>query len=334
MLSELVVSYLFLGGCGAGGCLVVAALSLLIAREDLRPALASRFASCSGALYRKFVSPILMASLGALVLGSICLFADLGQPGRIFLLLFSGVVTHLTVGAWALVLCFLVGAFLVLVWQGVVPAGVAGFRVANGLLVAVSLVVALYTGLLLSSVAAVPLWHSGWLAVLFLVSAISCGIALASGVSVFSEGGRHFANAIARLAKLDMIVIVAEAVVVALWLLLPAFSGETVSAQAGGISFAVLTTGALAPLFWMGFCGIGLALPLVVDGASAHASVEGSAGMAFDNGVAVRHVANPAAMRIGLLVSAIAVLIGGYLLRYLVVASAVAPVSLLAPGLL
>ena len=333
MLSELVVSYLFLGGCGAGGCLVVAALSLLIAREDLRPALASRFASCAGALYRKFVSPILMASLGALALGSICLFADLGQPGRIFLLLFSGVVTHLTVGAWALVLCFLVGAFLVLVWQGVVPVTAMAFRIVNGLLAALSLVVALYTGLLLSSVAAVPVWHSGWLAVLFLVSAISCGIALMGGVSALSEGGRCFTRALRRLAKLDMVVIVVEAVVVALWLLLPAFSGETVSAQAGDASFAALTAGALAPLFWAGFCGLGLALPFVVEGASTFGLALPSRGGA-PRATSAQQAESPAAMRIGLLVSAIAVLIGGYLLRYLVVASAVAPVSLLAPGLL
>lgn len=333
MLSELVVGYLFLGGCGAGGCLAAAALSLLIAGEDLQPALASRFASRTGVLYRKFISPILMVSLGALVLGSICLFADLGQPGLIFLLLFSGIITHLTVGAWALVLCFLIGSFLVLVWQGVAPAGAVGFRVANGLLVAVSLVVALYTGLLLSSVSAVPLWHSGWLAALFLTSAISCGIALAAGISVLTEGGRCFVRALQRLAKLDMVVIVTEAVVVALWLLLPAFSGETISAQAGDMSFAALTTGELAPLFWAGFCGLGLALPFVVEGISAFR-------MAFPSRDAVPHAAvvqqsgSLVAMRVGLLVSAVAVLVGGYLLRYLVVAAAVAPVSLLAPGLL
>lgn len=333
MLSELVVGYLFLGGCGAGGCLAAAALSLLIAGEDLQPALASRFASRTGALYRKFISPILMVSLGALVLGSICLFADLGQPGLIFLLLFSGIITHLTVGAWALVLCFLIGSFLVLVWQGVAPAGAVGFRVANGLLVAVSLVVALYTGLLLSSVSAVPLWHSGWLAALFLASAISCGIALAAGISVLTEGGRCFVRALQRLAKLDMVVIVAEAVVVALWLLLPAFSGETISAQAGDMSFAALTTGALAPLFWAGFCGLGLALPFAVEGISAFRMAFPSRG-AVPHAAVVQQSGSLVAMRVGLLVSAVAVLVGGYLLRYLVVAAAVAPVSLLAPGLL
>lgn len=333
MLSELVVGYLFLGGCGAGGCLVVAVLSLLIAGEDLQPALVSRFASRGGVLYRKFIMPILMASLGALVLGSICLFADLGQPGRLFLLLFSGVVTHLTVGAWALMVCFLAGAFLVLVWQGVVPVGVLGFRIASGLLAAVSLVVALYTGLLLSSVAAVPVWHSGWLAVLFLTSAISCGIALAGGVSALSEGARPFTRALERFAKLDMVVIAAEAVVLALWLLLPAFSGETVSAQAGDASFAALITGALAPLFWVGFCGLGLALPLVVEGVFAFRTTS-PLGDSGSHAMVARQAGSFAATRIGLLVSAIAVLIGGYLLRYLVVAAAVAPVSLLAPGLL
>lgn len=333
MLSELVVGYLFLGGCGAGGCLVAAILSLLIAGEDLRPALESRFASCAGSLYRKFVLPILVASLGALLLGVVCLFADLGQPGRILLLLFSGVVTHLTVGAWSIVVCFLTGAFLVLAWEGVVPAGVACFRIANGLLVAVSLVVAIYTGLLLSSVAAVPAWNSGWLAVLFLISAISCGIALASGVSVLSEGGRCFARALGRLAKLDMAVIVVEAAVVALWLLVPAFSGETVSAQAGDASFAALTAGALAPLFWVGFCGLGLVLPFVVEVASTLRMTLPSRGGA-PHAVNTQQAGSLAAMRTGLLVSAIAVLVGGYLLRYLVVAAAIAPVSLLAPGIL
>lgn len=187
MFSELAVGYLFLGGAGAGGCAVAALLSLLIGRDDLTSALQAQFRSGEGRLFRAFLSPLLVASLGALLVGVACLLADLGQPARLLLLAFSGKITHLTVGAWALVLCAADAALLLLVWRGAARITAALFRAANGLLLALALVVALYTGLLLSSMTAVPLWSGAALPALFLVSALSCGLALAAGLASVTE---------------------------------------------------------------------------------------------------------------------------------------------------
>ena len=325
MFSELAVGYLFLGGAGAGGCSVAALLSLLIARDDLAPALQAQFRSGEGRLFRGLFSPLLVASLGALLLGVACLLADLGQPARVLLLAFSEKATYLTVGAWALVLCAATAAFLLLVWRGAVRATVATFRVANGLLMALSLVVALYTGLLLSSMTAVPLWSGAALPVLFLVSALSCGLALATGLAAVSETARTFATTLHRLQTADMVVIALEAALVAAWLTGVPAADVTATAQAAAASAAQLLSGPLAPAFWGGFVAIGLAVPFCVE---ATAAAAWSARPAASGAITLRR---ETWRRAALAIASLSVLAGGFLLRYLVVTAALQPISVVAP---
>lgn len=327
MFSQLAVGYLFLGGTGAGGCAVCALLALLVGQPDLAPALESRFRSAEGRLYRSFFSPLLVSSVGALLLGIVCLLADLGQPGRVLLLAFSGKITYLTIGAWALVLCVAVAAFLLVVWRGAVSVPSLIFRAANCLLLVFALVVALYTGLLLSGMSAVPLWNSGVLAALFLASALSCGLALAAGLSAVSEAARTFASTLRMVQIFDVAVIIGEAALVVWWLATVPAAGATPTAHVATASTALLLKGGLAPLFWGGFVAIGLALPLCVEAASVAISGRGC----FSATSCRTTFRRETWRRVSLVVAAVAVLAGGFLLRYLVVAAALQPITALVP---
>ena len=86
MFSELVVAYLFLGGTGAGACAVMAVAGLLVDGDQLRLCAASRFLDERGRAYGHFFGTGLTAGVAVLVLGMICLTADVGRPDRLVLL--------------------------------------------------------------------------------------------------------------------------------------------------------------------------------------------------------------------------------------------------------
>lgn len=80
MFSELVVAYLFLGGTGAGALLIAAVLMLLADERAVSRGVVVRFRDNGSAAYRRLFVPILVASLVVLVLGTLCLAADVGAP--------------------------------------------------------------------------------------------------------------------------------------------------------------------------------------------------------------------------------------------------------------
>ncbi len=93
MLGPLIVCYLFLGGTGAGACLVLAALGLLAPGELVavrgaggdgagrRPAGAHAVLRPPAA-YRRLLAPGYRAAPVALALGMVCLLADVGRADR------------------------------------------------------------------------------------------------------------------------------------------------------------------------------------------------------------------------------------------------------------
>lgn len=150
MFSELVVAYLFLGGTGAGALLIAAVLMLLADERAVSRGVVVRFRDNGSAAYRRLFVPILVASLVVLVLGALCLAADVGRLDRILLLAVSSPSNYLVVGFWALLLCGTLAAAMLLVWLGVPSVSLPLFRALAVLLAAVSFVAVIYTGLLLS----------------------------------------------------------------------------------------------------------------------------------------------------------------------------------------
>lgn len=169
-----------------------------------------------------------------------------------------------------------------------------------GVLLAVG--VAGYTGMLLGDAhVAFPLWNQMVLPLLFLVSAASAGFA-----AVVLAGHALHAPELEQLRfthTTGLVLPVLEAVLIAV-LLMMAQAADGSAAAAGAASVAALTSGAYAAPFWLGLVVVGLACPFALE-LAMRAKPELAAG--------------PAAY-----VAECCVLVGGFMLRFLVIYAAVA----------
>lgn len=330
MFGDLIAAYLFLGGTGGGACVVVGVLGLLVDGDDARRAARTRFRDGRGRLYGRLFGASLVAALGALGLGTLCLLADVGRPDRVHLLISSSPSTYLVIGAWALIACsaFALGALLV--WRGVLAVGPRPLRLLHGLLTLAGVVTVVYTGLLLASMAAVPLWNSPWLVAVFALSGLSCGLALVLVAALVTNALAVFSTVARRLVRADTLVMAGEALVVALWLAsvwwpaAQAGDGATATDQAALVSVLALTEGVLAPWLWLGLGAVGLALPAVLEALALRAPRLPSGFGSFGRAAALS-----AAPSAGLLLAAsLCVLVGGACLRFLVIAAATVPVPI------
>lgn len=292
--------YLFLGGL-AGGTMTIAALADLLAGRRGR--------------FQSFSRAAAYITVPAIILGGLSLTFHLGKPERgfAFPLFFTNYQSWMTIGGWV------VGAFAPL---SLAYAAAWYFNLSRRVRVAMAAVavplgvlMSLYTGFLLSATWAVPgdrwyvpLWDSRYLPVLFVLSGLSTGLG-ACGLGVLVAGrlrwaspGHHDASeetlAVAKLASVaDVVAIVAEAAWV--YLFLASLGVGTLGQQ---LAFKLLTRGDLAPWFWWGFVATGLAAPLL--GSGMHTI-----------GERIFHT------RLGwiLYVKFVLVLVGGLMLRYIIV---------------
>ena len=256
MLSDLVVCYLFLGGTGAGGSLVLSVLGLLVpvhACQRFRACIfvrTPRTASCS--------APGFVAAFVLRWASASCLLADLGNAERVILLLLHPTASYLAVGSWALAACLALAAALGLAWLGVGVWNVALVRILQ-VATALVAVVMVYTGLLLQSLGAVPLWATPWLPALFAASSLSCGIACLLALAQLTGVASAFDVVLGRLAAVDAVVIVIEAIVVAVFVYAASLAGAPLSngtELAAAQSVRELVAGANAQLFWGGFVAL------------------------------------------------------------------------------
>lgn len=318
VLSSLVIAYLFLGGTGAGCAFACSLLGILAEPISLDRALASRFAGLEGRAWMRLFAIGYLVAIGCLGIGAVCLLADLGQPARMLMVLFPPKVSYLSLGAWSIVVCICFCAVMAAIWSGAFPVTHAAIRVLGVFGLVECLVVMVYTGLLLSSMAGVPIWNTGWLVVLFCLSSLSCGIAALMLVSSFSDALRSFPSALADLTKVDAVLIVCECLVLFVSLLgivhledTAAMPDET--ARAAILSMNRMVFGDLAAPFWFVLIGIGLVVPFALECGllRMRASKRGCS----DAGQA----------HLIILGSSASVLVGGAVLRWLVVAAAVHP---------
>ena len=163
-----------------------------------------------------------------------------------------------------------------------VPGGVLG--------VLIGVVVVAYTGILLAGLPSVDAWQTPLIPALFVLSGISCGVALCLGAWAFVECRAPLMGSFIALSRVDSAAVAVEAaclVAYVAWL----FASPTTSQAA----FA-LVAGDLRWPFWIGLVVCGLGIPLVLE----HL-------LTFDN------------RRSQLLWVALFVLIGGVTLRYSIV---------------
>lgn len=246
--------YLFLGGWVAG-MLVLSGWRLI-----------------TGALRRARCACGLMPWMGLLLLsvGMLALFLDLEHKLHVWRLYVTFEPTSpMSWGAWILLLIY-----PVLVAQVVArpPALLVDFFPALGRLsdrltgspralaalgwlsVASGVALGIYTGVLLGSLGARPLWNSALLGPLFLVSGLSAGAAFGHLVAGDPEER-------AALARIDIAALVVEVGLVGL-MLLALLGGATAHREAAGL----LLGGPYTAVFWVLAVGLGMLLPIVVQG--------------------------------------------------------------------
>ena len=328
--NELIAAYLFLAGMGAGAFALGA-----LAGWAKTPAPTMK-------LLGFIIGPVAVA-VGTLLL-VFDAHAGLANPGRFFLL-----VTNLnSVMAWGVIILSVfivvtvVDAVLLLVKKSTPKAlDVAG--------VVLAVCVATYTGVLLGDASvAFPLWHPVVLPVLCIVSAASTGFAAVRLITHLSAPTE--VHALPLLEKTGKILPMVEAVLVVVLLVAVSATGGA-GAGAAAASVANLLSGSYAVAFWLGFVVVGLALPFALEmvraqkakpvAVAAAADVAGAAGGEGAEGVfqdaaetlggstAPVTSAAPAADsgKTLAIVGDAGVLVGGFMLRYLVIMAAI-PVAL------
>ena len=263
MLGDLAIAYLFLGGAGAGALVVCCLTDLLWLKEPFGRERVSR--GLSRWPVERLVGLSTLAGLLMVIGGAVCLTFDLGRIDRLISLLFSPPTSLMNWGSWALVALIALGSFVVAVRFLLVPAiGRGAIAAAEVVIVPVALFVMAYTGFLLQTLYGARFWGLWPVVVLFVLSSLSCGIAVPVLLQAV-VGKDEFTDVLAQvLLKVDVPVIVLEAVAAAVLLALAAGSRHP-GIQA---SFASLVQGPPAAWWWAGFAVCGLALPFACEAAS------------------------------------------------------------------
>lgn len=259
MFSFLIVCYLFLGGLGGGLCMVLSLMGLTVPREELDRRISSS--------YRSFFRYGYTVSFCALVAAALCLLADSGNHEALSYLFFSGRITYLSAGSYLIVGSVVLSGLFAYLWAvRLFIKRVGFFRVLQVVAAFVGLAVALYTGLFLASMQAVPFWNTPWLPALFLLSSVSCGLVSALIVGYMGGVSLQFEQYFSRMAVVDAVVLVLEAVCLLGLVLSSLFAGDSIFASiAASSSVNVLLSGEYAWAFWSVSVVIGLVAAFVVD---------------------------------------------------------------------
>lgn len=235
----------------------------------------------------------------AVAVGTLMLVVD-AHAGLMNPLRFFGLVANLgSVMAWGVIIlsAFLVVSIVDLIVLLVKKGTPKALDVVGAVL---AVCVAAYTGVLLGDAGvAFPLWNMAVLPILFIVSAASTGIAVTLLITRLVAADE--AAALPWLGKAGLVLPVLELALVIVLLAVAGMAGGSAGA-AGAASVANLVSGPYAVAFWLGFIVIGLAVPFVLELMSHRGSQSKALPMAGEA----------------------CVLVGGFMLRYLVIMAAVA----------
>ncbi|HEB55802.1 MAG TPA: hypothetical protein ENI98_05750 [Gammaproteobacteria bacterium] len=296
-----VILYLFLGGLGAGAGAVSASMLLRGGGGD-RPGQNFKIARCGA-----FIAPI------PVILGTAMILLELGsfQVGNWFrfINLFLTInLSPMSIGSWTLGLFIVVSLGYAYTFMKKDPRpGDERHKLRKMLawaMVPLGVGVALYTGILLGAMPARPFWNSPILALLFLVSALSTGVAaILLGRALIGpqlDGGDSQDKDTYLLASSDMLLIGFEIAVIFLFVMYAHLTIGNVKAAVG-----VILGGELTTLFWFGFVVLGLILPVLLE-------------MKYVIPTLLYQKEYVISKRMEIIASVL-VLLGGFMLRYVVV---------------
>ena len=280
-----IAAYLFLAGTGAGAVIVG------VVGDFMGYAIPAKIAIAFG--------------IPAVAVSTLFLIMDLGHPAKFFRAMLHPGTSWISRGFFIVSALIVSGGLTVILW--VWPFGSVldvnqGLRTALEVIALVlAVATCIYTGILIGIVVSRPFWNNPLLPILFLVSAVSTGIGAVFFItpivsSVLEIASPKTAEFVTRLESADMILIIVEAIAIYLYLTL-VFDRAPEAAS-------LLLTGKLSRLFWGGFLVVGLLVPMVIE---YFASM-------MHEGVSQSLVT---------LVAGVLVLIGGFLMRLLILAAGI-----------
>lgn len=277
LFSKLIVWYLFLGGLCSGAYCALYAFDLYTSRSfhtannnaasqlserpiRIRHDQISAQSKTQVLLSQRIWTSGLLVILVILLAGGLCLAKDLALPEKAFLLFSIPSFSVISVGTFILVALFCALLYLIVVnfvcptRESTVTQGV------KALAAVLSIGMMIYTGIYLMGIAAVPLWSSPALPMLFLLSSCSAGISLTMLIIAYTQFRSDVNFGIKGvLLRVDIVIVVLEAIAfgIMIW---QAQGSELVL-----LSYDSLFTGEYRYLFWGGFVFCGLVVPLIAS---------------------------------------------------------------------
>jgi len=246
----MIVIYLFTAGLSAGS-MITSNLAFLYGGKDFERV----------GRWGAYISPFpISLGLGVLLL-------DLGSPFNAYrLFLTLQVRSPMSYGSWAILLFTGLSVIYLYLWIPEKYQILGHFKRSeqwkgwlSKFMPFLSVGVASYTGLLLNA-AVRPLWNAPLLPVLFLVSALSTGVALVILISTLSPWQRARHKELHSLTKVDAGLIILECVIIIIMVLMGRLNSESVS-----MAFGSLLYGQYAWIFWFLIVGLGLIIPFLLE---------------------------------------------------------------------
>lgn len=288
----LIAAYLFCAGVSSG-----AFLTSSYAARKYPEAVAIRIAG-------RYISPVFMG-IGLLVL---MLDAEAGikHPLR-FVYLLSNWSSVMTIGT-ACVSIFITLAGIIAVLEFFKKDVNKKFEMVTNVFAAGS---GIYTGFLIGVIGAIPLWNTAILPVLFFVSALSTGIAATMLVGSILD--KTVPHKVWSIKKIHFGLMITE-----LFLIFAMFYITSSSSEIAGASIAAIVTGEYSIWFWGGLIGLGLTLPIIIEGLELFNNKK----MHDPAGPGLQVAATGSHGITATLITESSVLIGGFILRCIVLAAA------------
>lgn len=221
-------------------------------------------------------------------IGSILLLLDLGRPQAAFRAISRPNKAWISRGTIILTTFIVLGAIQIATWlwpfQGLgdYPILHLTLNVINGVFGILTLI---YTGFLFDTTRSIPFWSTPILPLLFLVSGLSTGI---MGLILITWGSLQ-ETILKTLIQIDMLLIILEGLIIFLYL---HGMHEVIAARA---SVRKIIKGDLSYPFWIGIVAVGIFLPFFIEIFGGENS---------------------------LIIASLAVLIGGFYIRFVVVSAA------------
>jgi formate-dependent nitrite reductase membrane component NrfD len=240
----LIAIYLFLAGAGGGAYLT--------------------------AVTADFLGWTRLANIGVclswpmVLVGCLCLLGDLGNMGNAWRVARKPDTSWIARGT-LIISIFMILAFIHMVlwiWPGTRAGADSTARHVVCVIGAVfAFATMVYTGLLLGDAIPIPFWSTVLLPILFFLSALSTGVMAVILIGVMA--GAEEAHLVT-LARVDILLIVAEALVLA------AYLHGSYRVPNSRMSAEHVLMGEAARMFWFGVVVCGLAVPLVIDALGLH----------------------------------------------------------------